>query len=69
VNKLPRQIEEPQSEAERLVAALRRCKSAAYLAADESERAWHRYASLLDVGPDREHAFDVYDNLRNARRG
>lgn len=58
----------PQSEAtdqDELSAAL----AAANQATTAAERAWHVYASLCDVGPERTRAFDVYDAIRQARRG
>lgn len=42
-------------------------KQAAYRALDAAERAWHAYARLIDVGPERTRAFDVYENIRHAR--
>lgn len=53
-----------QTEAEKLAAA----KSAAHRALDAAEKAWYEYAGLCDVGPDRIRAFDVYQNVRMARR-
>lgn len=32
----------------------------------EAEKAWHAYAALCDVGPDRVHAFEVFENVRTA---
>jgi len=52
------------SEAEKLKLAARQ----AHAAADAAERAWYDYAALLDVGPDRTRAFEVYENLRHSRR-
>ncbi len=43
-------------------------RAAAHRAADEAEKAWHALACLLEVGPDRVHAFEVYENLRCSRR-
>ena len=34
----------------------------------EAEKAWHAYAALCDVGPDRERAFEVFENVRTAAR-
>jgi hypothetical protein len=51
------------AEAQR-ISALRRAANAA---ADAAEKAWHEYASALDVGADRTRAFAVYDSLRLAR--
>lgn len=53
-----------KSEAEKLEVA----KSMAHRALDEAERAWYAYAGLIEVGPDRVRAFNVYDRVRNARR-
>lgn len=54
----------PISEAQRIDAA----RTAAHRAADAAVKAWHEYAALLDVGPDRIRAFEVHEALRNARR-
>lgn len=43
-------------------------RKAAHDALNAAERAWYAYAGLVDVGPDRTRAFDVYENVRNARR-
>lgn len=40
----------------------------AHEALNGAERAWHAYASMLDVGPERIHAFNVFENVRQARR-
>lgn len=53
-----------QTDADKLAMA----RKAAHDALDEAERAWYAYAALLDVGPDRTRAFEVYENVRNARR-
>jgi hypothetical protein len=34
----------------------------------EAERAWYEYFCLCEIGPDREHASDVYENVRTATR-
>lgn len=34
----------------------------------EATRAWHSYASLCEVGPERTRAFAVFENVRNAGR-
>lgn len=52
-----------KSEAEKLADA----RKAAHDALDTAERAWYAYAAMIDVGPDRVGAFDVYDNVRRAR--
>ena len=33
-----------------------------------AELAWYKYARLIDLGPDRERAFEIYQNVRLARR-
>lgn len=43
-------------------------RAKAHELATAAERAWYAYAALLDVGPERTRAFDVYENLRTARR-
>jgi hypothetical protein len=40
----------------------------AHRALDAAATAWYEYAALLDVGPDRTRAFNVYENIRQARR-
>lgn len=45
-----------------------RARHKAHRALDEAERTWHDYAAKCDVGPDREHAFNVFERLRVARR-
>lgn len=45
-----------------------RAKTAAHDALDAAERAWYAYAGMLDVGPDRTRAFDIYENVRQAHR-
>jgi hypothetical protein len=49
-------------------AGIEQARAKAHELSTEAERAWYSYAALLDVGPDRTRAFDVYENLRNARR-
>lgn len=57
---------QPADEAAALkIGALRK---AAHAAADAAEKAWYELAGELDVGPDRIRAFEVYENLRHARR-
>jgi hypothetical protein len=34
----------------------------------EAEKAWHVFASALPIGSERERAFDVCENVRNAPR-
>lgn len=34
----------------------------------EAERAWHAYAALCEVGPERTLAFDTFENIRTAVR-
>lgn len=41
---------------------------AAHRAIEAAAKAWYEYAALCDVGPKRTHAFEVYENLRHARR-
>lgn len=53
-----------KSEAEKLEEA----KALAHRALDEAEKAWHAYAGMADVGPERTRAFTVYENVRFARR-
>lgn len=43
-------------------------RKAAQAAADAAEKAWYELAGLLEVGADRTRAFQVYENLRHARR-
>ena len=43
-------------------------KEAAHGALDAASAAWYTYAGMCDVGPERERAFEVYDNVRMARR-
>lgn len=43
-------------------------RTEAHRALDEAERAWHTYASVCEVGDDRTRAFDVFENVRCARR-
>lgn len=43
-------------------------KTAAHRALDAAEKAWYDYAGLCEVGPERTRAFDVYENVRLARR-
>lgn len=52
------------TEAQKIEAA----RTAAHRAADAAEKAWYELAGLIDVGPDRTYAFQVYENLRHARR-
>lgn len=33
-----------------------------------AEKAWHTYAINVDVGRERERAFEIYDNVRTASR-
>lgn len=54
----------PESEA----AKLERAKAAAHRALDAASKAWYEYAGLCEVGPERIRAFDVYENVHNARR-
>lgn len=53
-----------KTEAEKLAEARIR----AHAAADAAERLWYEYAGMIDVGQDRIRAFEVYENLRLARR-
>lgn len=43
-------------------------RAAAFEALREAEKAWHKYAALLDVGPERSRAFDIYELIRTAPR-
>lgn len=52
-----------QTEAEKLAAA----KDNAHRALDAAEKAWHAYAAMLDVGRERSRAFEVFENVRQAR--
>lgn len=45
-----------------------RAKEAAHRSLDAAEKAWHTYAALCEVGREREVAFEVFDNVRTARR-
>ena len=40
----------------------------AHRATGAAEKAWYEYAAMIEVGPERTHAFQVYENLRLARR-
>lgn len=53
-----------KSEEEKLADA----RKFAHEALNEAERAWYAYAGMCDVGPDRTRAFEVYENVRHARR-
>lgn len=55
----------PESTEEQKLEAARH---AAHRALDAAEKAWYAYAGMIDVGPDRIRAFDVYQNVRLARR-
>lgn len=61
---LIQQQPKPDAEEQR-ISALRK---SAHAAADAAEKAWYELAGELDVGPDRTRAFEVYQNLRLARR-
>lgn len=43
-------------------------REAAHRALDQAEKAWYAYAGLCDVGVERMRAFDIYENVRCARR-
>lgn len=43
-------------------------RKAAIEALIAAERAWYEYAGLCEVGKHRERAFEVYENVRCARR-
>lgn len=47
---------------------LDRAAAAAYKALMAAEKAWHDYACLCDVGPDRARSFAVFDAIRCATR-
>lgn len=53
-----------KSEAEKLEEA----KTRAHRALDVASKAWYEYAAMCEVGPDRTRAFEVYENVHNARR-
>lgn len=59
-----KQVMTDAHEAEKLAAA----RAAAHRALDAAEKAWYEYAGLIDVGGERERAFEVYQNVRQARR-
>lgn len=40
----------------------------AHKALNAAESAWHEFAALCEVGEERTRAFDVYENVRTARR-
>jgi hypothetical protein len=58
-------IRQPSEQAQ---AQLAEARKAAHDALTAAERAWYAYAGLCDVGPDRTRAFEVYENVRHARR-
>lgn len=53
-----------KSEAQKLEEA----RTFAHRALDAASKAWHEYAAMCEVGPDRTRAFELYENVRNARR-
>lgn len=55
----------PEATAEQTLAA---AKANAFAARAEAERAWHEYFTLCEVGPEREWAHDVFENIRTATR-
>ncbi len=55
----------PEASLEQMLEAAREAACASLL---KAEKAWYEYASLCDVGPDRISAFEVYQNVRMARR-
>lgn len=55
----------PDATPEQVLTAAR---AAAHLATSAAEKAWHEYAGLCEVGPERSRAFDIYENIRTARR-
>lgn len=52
------------TEAQKLEAA----RTAAYKALTAAEKAWYAYAGVCEVGDERTQAFQVYENVLNARR-
>jgi hypothetical protein len=59
-------VDIPPDATEEMVIA--RAKEKAHRALNDAENAWYAYAGLCDVGPDRTRAFEVYQNVRLARR-
>lgn len=57
--------DDQRTEAEKCAAA----RKVAEQALEQATRAWHEYACLCDVGPERTRAFAVFENVRNAGRG
>ena len=55
----------PEATPEQVVNAAR---AAAHLAVSAAEKAWYEYAGMCEVGPERCRAFDIYENIRVARR-
>ena len=53
-----------KSEAEKLEEA----KTKAHRLLDAASKAWYEYAGMCEVGSDRTRAFEVYENVHNARR-
>jgi len=45
---------------------IEKLRSEANIKLHEAERVWHISASALPIGSDREKAFDVCENIRNA---
>lgn len=45
-----------------------KAKTEAELVLAAAEKAWYAYACLCDLGLERENAFDIYENIRTAKR-
>jgi hypothetical protein len=43
-------------------------KGAAFASLQDAEKRMYKYACPLDVGEEREKAFEIYENIRNAAR-
>lgn len=52
----------------RLARELEAARVNAHETLSQAERYWYNYATLIDVGPEREEAFEIYQNVRSARR-
>jgi len=44
-------------------------KRSAHAATNVAERAWHAYAAMCEPGPERIHAFNIFERVRTARLG
>jgi uncharacterized protein YifE (UPF0438 family) len=45
-----------------------KARDEAHTALRAAERAWYKYFGLIEVGPDRTHAAEVYETIRTATR-